>query len=96
MSSRITASAKKLRSVETMEPPAREESIELAREILRKRQVRYVFAYEPERVVSNSEQILGEKSNGGTLAERLYKNSPPPWLEPLFQNRFFRVYPVAD
>ena len=67
-----------------------------AREILRQRKVGYVFAYEPERVVSNSEQILGEKSNGGTLAERLYKNSPPPWLEPLFQNRFFRVYRVAD
>jgi hypothetical protein len=66
-----------------------------AREILRQRKVGYVFTYEPERVVSNSEQILGEKSNGGTLAERLYKNSPP-WLKPLFQNRFFRVYRVAD
>ena len=63
---------------------------------LRQRQVRYVFAYEPDRVISNSDQILGEKSNGSTLAERLYKNSPPPWLDPLFQNRFFRVYRVAD
>ncbi len=34
--SRIVATAKKLRSVKEMEPPAREESIELAREILRK------------------------------------------------------------
>lgn len=67
-----------------------------AREILRQLKVGYVFAYEPERVVSNSEQILGEKSNGDTLADRLYKNSPPPWLETLFQNRFFRVYRVAD
>jgi len=67
-----------------------------AREILRQLKVGYVFAYEPERVVSNSEQILGETSNGGTFAERFYKNSPPPWLEPLFQNRFFRVYRVAD
>ena len=67
-----------------------------AREIVRQRQVVYVFAYEPERVVSNCDQILGEKSNGGTLAERLYKNSPPPWLETVFRNRFFRVYRVAD
>ena len=67
-----------------------------AREILSQRKIGYVFAYEPERVISNSEQILGEKSNVSTLAERLYKNSPPSGLEPLFQNRFFRVYRVAD
>ena len=67
-----------------------------AREILRQRKVEYVFAYEPERVISNSTQILGEQSNGGTLAEQLYKNSPPPWLEPVFRNRFFRVYRVGD
>jgi hypothetical protein len=67
-----------------------------AREILSQRKVCYVFAYEPERVISNSEQILGEKSNGSTLAKRLYKTSPPPALEPLLQNRFFRVYRVAD
>jgi len=36
MSNRIQASARQLRSVETMEPPARIESVELAREILRK------------------------------------------------------------
>ena len=67
-----------------------------AREILSQRKVCYVFAYEPERVIPNSEQILGEKSNGSTLAKRLYKTSPPPALEPLLQNRFFRVYRVAD
>lgn len=36
MSNRIHAAAKKLRSVDTLEEPTREESIELAREILRK------------------------------------------------------------
>jgi len=36
LSARINATAKQLRSVDTLEPPAREESIELAREILRR------------------------------------------------------------
>jgi hypothetical protein len=67
-----------------------------AREILQKRNVRYVFAYEPDRVISNSSQILGEQPSDTSLAERLYKNSPPPWLERIFENRFFRVYRVAD
>jgi hypothetical protein len=67
-----------------------------AREILRKRNVRYVFAYEPDRMISNSAQILGEKPGDNPLAQRIYKNSPPPWLERIFENRFFRVYRVAD
>ena len=67
-----------------------------AMEILRHRQVRYVFAYEPDRVVSNSEQILGAKAEVEPLAARIYKNSPIPGLEPVFRNRFFKVYRVAD
>jgi hypothetical protein len=67
-----------------------------AREILRQRKVRYVVAYEPDRIISNSSQILGETPAAHSLAERLYKNSPPPELERIFENRFFRVYRVAD
>ncbi len=63
---------------------------------LRQRQVCYVVAYEPDRVISNSSQILGEKPAAQSLAERLYKNSPPPGLERIFENRFFRVYRVVD
>jgi len=61
---------------------------------LQNRQIRYVFAYEPERLISNSEQILGRTANGGTIAERLYKNSrdTPKSLRKIFANRFFRVY----
>lgn len=68
----------------------------VAMQILRRRQVRYVVAYEPKRVVANAEQILGEKTTGVPLAERLYKNSPPPGMERVFENRFFKVYRVAD
>jgi hypothetical protein len=67
-----------------------------AREILKKRDVRYVFAYEPARVLSNSAQILGEQPSGHPLAERLYKNSPTPGLKPVFRNRFFKVCRVAE
>ena len=63
---------------------------------LHQRQVRYVFAYEPDRVISNSNQILGKNPVAHSLAERLYKNSPPPELERIFENRFFRVYRVDD
>ena len=73
-----------------------ESSDATARETLRKRNLRYVFAYEPDRVISNSAQILGQQPSETPLVERLYKNSPPPWLERIFENRFFRVYRVAD
>lgn len=67
-----------------------------SREILHRRNVRYVFAYEPERVISNSAQILAEPPAADPLATRLYKNSPPPWLEEIFKNRFFRVYRTTE
>jgi hypothetical protein len=63
-------------------------------DFLQNRQIRYVFAYEPERLISNSEQILGRTANGTTIAERLYKNSrdTPKGLIKIFANRFFRIY----
>jgi hypothetical protein len=66
-----------------------------AREILRRRGVEWVFAYEPERAIGNSEQVLGRKSESGTMAERLYKKQPVEGLALVFENRFFKVYRVA-
>ncbi|MEI8293410.1 MAG: hypothetical protein WCG66_05365 [bacterium] len=64
---------------------------------LRKHKVAYVFAYETERIVSNSEQILGRRSTGLPLAERLYegREPSPEGMEKTFANRFFKVYRVA-
>jgi hypothetical protein len=64
--------------------------------ILENRKVRAVIAYEPDRVVSNSEQILGRKAEGSTLAEQLYKKRPLEGVGLVFENRFFKVYEVAD
>lgn len=66
-------------------------------EILRRRQVRYVIAYEPERVVSNSAQILGSPSPENPLATRLYREpSAVPGFHPIFSNRYFRVFAVPS
>jgi hypothetical protein len=67
-----------------------------AREILRRRGVEWVFAYEPERVIGNSQQILARKAAGGTMAERLYKKQPVEGLGLVFENRFFKVYRVSQ
>ena len=64
---------------------------------LQKRQVVYVLVYEPDRLISNSEQILGRPAAGATIAERLYtaREEPPAGLKRIFANRFFKVYEVA-
>jgi hypothetical protein len=67
-----------------------------AREILRRLGVEWVFAYEPERVIGNSEQILGRKAEGATMAEKLYAKRPVGGLDLVFENRFFKVYRVED
>jgi hypothetical protein len=67
------------------------------REFLQRRQVGYVFAYEPARIVSNSAQILGRQPTAPTLAGLLYAphQPPPDGLQKVFSNRFFKVYQVA-
>jgi hypothetical protein len=66
-------------------------------EFLQKRKVVYVLVYEPERLISNSEQILGRSATGLTLAETLYeaREAPPSGLTKIFANRFFKIYEVA-
>jgi hypothetical protein len=68
-----------------------------AREILSRRQVRYVVAYEPDRVIANAVQILGEPALSGTMAERLYNRpqASPSFLRLVYRNRFFRVFEVV-
>jgi hypothetical protein len=66
-------------------------------EFLQKRKVVYILVYEPDRIISNSEQILGRPAAGATIAERLYaaREEPPVGLKKIFTNRFFKVYEVA-
>jgi hypothetical protein len=67
-------------------------------DFLQKRNVVYVLVYEPERLISNSEQILGRPAKAPTIAERLYaaREEPPVGLKKIFANRFFKVYEVAQ
>ncbi len=67
-----------------------------AEQILRDRQVQWVIAYEPSRIIQNSEQILGVQAVPGTLAERLYyqPSQVPAFLRMVHQNQFFKVYQV--
>ncbi|MDD5199658.1 MAG: hypothetical protein PHC88_07615 [Terrimicrobiaceae bacterium] len=67
-----------------------------AREILDRRNVAYVVAYEPERVLGTSATLLGEPAGRAALGETLY-DSPalaPAWLTPVFANTYFKIYEV--
>lgn len=67
-----------------------------AADILKKRHVEYVVAYEPGRVISNSAQILGQPAPAHPLAELLY-NHPglaPKFLNLVYENQYFKVYEV--
>ena len=65
--------------------------------VLKRRRVCYVIAYEPERVVSNSAQILGVEAPANPLGARLYNHphSPDGPFRLIHSNRFFRVFLVA-
>jgi hypothetical protein len=66
-------------------------------EFLQKRKVVYILVYEADRLISNSEQILGRSATGPTIAERLYaaREETPVGLKKIFANRFFKAYEVA-
>ena len=57
----------------------------------------YALVYEPARLISNSEQILGQPAAVPTIAARLYtaREEPPVGLKKIFANRFFKVYEAA-
>jgi len=67
-----------------------------AKQVLDRRKVGYVIAYEPDRVVANAAQILSRPAPEGTLAERLYSDSRglAGSFKLIHRNRFFRVYEV--
>jgi hypothetical protein len=69
-----------------------------AQAILERRRVKYILTYEPDRVTSNSEQILGKKAVGKPMADVLYhkpEQAPEDWM-PVFSNRFFRIHQVRE
>ena len=70
---------------------------ESARDIIRKRQVRYIVTDDPERVVFTSVILLAIKAPSDPLITRLFRGRDiPAFLEPVFANAFFRVYKVRD
>ncbi len=61
------------------------------------RKVRYVVTDDPGRVIATSAQLLGVPAPDNPLIVRLARGRDlPPFLEPVFANRFFRVYKVTD
>jgi hypothetical protein len=72
-----------------------DDDIALAR--LRLRKVRYVVTDDPGRVIATSAQLLGVPAPENPLIVRLARGRDMPnFLEPVFANRFFRVYKVTD
>ena len=62
------------------------------REILKRRKAGYIFAYEPDRVISNSAQILARTAPSNPLARRLYDHPREADCRLLYSNRFFKVF----
>jgi hypothetical protein len=61
-------------------------------EILQRRQAGYIVAYEPDRVISNSAQILGRTTPSNPLARRLYEHPRQSDYPLLYANRYFKVF----
>ena len=62
------------------------------REVLERRKAGYVFAYEPDRVISNSAQILGRAAPSNPLAKRLYHHPREAGCRLIHANSFFKVF----
>lgn len=74
---------------------ADDDKVALAR--LHLREVRYVVTDDPERIVATSAQLLGVPAPENPLIVRLARGRDvPAFLQPVFANRFFRVYKVRD
>jgi len=72
------------------------ESLDACSSILQKRQISYVVAYEPDRIISNSAQILDRTPPAEPLAMNLYKHPAKNshLLRYIHGNTFFRVFEV--
>lgn len=64
--------------------------------ILEKRHVSYVVAYEPDRILPNSSQLLAQEAQPRALGKMLYHfpARAPGFLELVYQNDYFKVYEV--
>jgi len=67
-----------------------------AREILRRRDIRYIVAYEPDRVLGTSAALLDETPRAGTVAELLYRGQTQdfPWLAVAYATLWYKIYEV--
>lgn len=64
-------------------------------DILRRRQVGYIIAYEPARIISNSVQILGRPAPANPLITRLYDHPHANPFQLIHANRFFKTFSVT-
>ncbi len=69
-----------------------------AEEILARRRVACVIAYEPERVNAVAAAILGKTPGEGSMGEYLFRrpHSPPAFLSLAYSNNAFRVFLRPD
>jgi hypothetical protein len=69
-----------------------------AQEILARRKVRWVVAYDPPRILQTAVPLLQKSPAGITMAERIWSrpSSKPAFLRPVYANEFFRIYEVAS
>jgi hypothetical protein len=65
-----------------------------AEKIVRHRQVIAVLADDPSRIIENSSSVLSLPASDFSVAAQLMGGSDLPFLEPVRQNRFFRLYRV--
>lgn len=67
-----------------------------ARALIQKRNVRYIIAYEPSRVLGTSSQILGQAPIESSWGKVLYENpyGAPAFLRLAAENKYFKVYQV--
>lgn len=74
------------------------ESPEKAEAILASHQIRYIFAYEPDRMISNSAQILGRQLIATPLAVSLFQHPKTNVLgmEIIYANRYFKTFRVLS
>ncbi|MDX2079542.1 MAG: hypothetical protein SFU53_02035 [Terrimicrobiaceae bacterium] len=65
-------------------------------DILLRRRARYVFGYDPGRLVENSVQILRVNAPGQPMAARLFSREVPAELALLYGNRLVRVFELRS
>lgn len=60
------------------------------------RQAGYAITYEPDRVISNSAQILGREAPPNPLVKRLHEHPCQPGFQLVHANRFFKVFRIVN